>query len=220
QREPRSFVDGSPKIHVTERGAVRVTLEVERETEGSRFVQRISLSAGDAGNRVEFSSVIDWKTKEANLKSTFPLSAANNLATYNWDIGTIERPNAAERQFEVASHQWIDLTDKSGTFGTTILTDCKNASDKRNDQTIPLTLGRTPGAVRGGFPDQGTQAIGRHEILFGLAGHAADWRQSQTDWQAYRLNQPLIAFQSPAHKGAVGKTFSLIKVSNSRIRIL
>ena len=145
-----------------------------RETEGSRFVQRISLSAGDAGNRVEFSNVIDWKTKEANLKATFSLSAVNNLATYNWDIGTIQRPTEEERQFEVASHQWIDLSDKSGTYGATILTDCKNASDKPDDKTIRLTLVRTPG-TRGGYADQGTQDIGRHEIVFGIAGHAGDW---------------------------------------------
>ncbi len=112
QRAPRNFVSGDPKIHVAEAGPVRVAIEVERETEESKFVQTIRLSTGDSGNRVEFSNVIDWKTKEANLKATFPLAAANNLATYNWDVGTIQRPNAAERQFEVASHQWIDLTPK------------------------------------------------------------------------------------------------------------
>src|SRR5437762_3045107 len=219
QRAPRSFVSGEARIRVGEAGPVRVAIEVERETETSKFVQTVSLSAGDAGNRVEFSNVIDWKTKEANLKATFPLSAANNLATYNWDVGTIQRPNEEERQFEVASHQWIDLTDKSGGYGVTVLTDCKNASDKPDDKTIRLTLVRTPG-TRGGYADQGTQDVGRHEILFGLAGHAGDWRQAQTDWQAYRLNQPLIAFQSPAHPGGLGKSFSLMKVSNERIRVM
>src|SRR5207244_10888797 len=62
--------------------------------------------------------------------------------------------------------------------------------------------------------------IGRHDISFGLAGHSGDWRQSQTDWQAYRLNQPLIAFQSPSHAGELGKTFSLVKLSNDRIRVM
>ena len=219
QRAPRSFVSGEARIRVSEAGPVRVAIEVERETETSKFVQTVSLSTGDAGNRVEFSNAIDWKTKEVNLKATFPLSAANSLATYNWDVGTIQRPNEEERQFEVASHQWIDLTDKSGAYGVTVLTDCKNASDKPDDKTIRLTLIRTPG-TRGGYADQGTQDIGHHEILFGLAGHAGDWRQSQTDWQAYRLNQPLIAFQSPAHSGALGKSFSLLKVSQSRIRVM
>ena len=104
------------QIRIKENGPVRVSLEVTRETEGSKFVQTVSLSAGDAGNRVEFANAIDWRTLSANLKATFPLSASNDNATYNWDIGTIERPNANERQFEVASHRWIDLTDKSGSL--------------------------------------------------------------------------------------------------------
>ena len=219
QRAPRSFVGGEAKIRVVEAGPVRVAIAVERETEGSKFVQTVRLSTGDAGNRVEFSNVIDWTTKEANLKAVFPLTPANPLATYNWDVGTIQRPNEEERQFEVASHQWIDLTDKAGSFGATVLTDCKNASDKPDDKTLRLTLIRTPG-TRGGYADQGTQDIGRHEILFGLAGHANDWRQASTDWHAYRLNQPLIAFQSSSHPGALGKSLSLLKVSNDRVRVM
>jgi alpha-mannosidase len=182
-------------------------------------VQTVSLSAGDGGNRVEFGNVIDWKTKEANLKATFPLAATNKLATYNWDVGTIQRPNAAERQFEVASHQWIDLTDQSGSHGVTVLTDCKNGSDKPDDRTLRLTLVRTPG-TRGGYADQGTQDWGRHEIKYGLVGHGGDWRREETDWQAYRFNQPLIAFESSKHDGKLGKDFSLMKVSNSRVRAL
>src|SRR5205823_5433063 len=61
---------------------------------------------------------------------------------------------------------------------------------------------------------------GHHEFSFGLAGHRGDWKQAQTDWQGYRLNQPLIAFESSKHPGALGKTLSLMNVSNSRIRVL
>jgi alpha-mannosidase len=219
QQAPRSYVGGSPRITVVESGPARVAVQMERETEGSKFVEQIRLSAGDAGNRVEFVNAIDWSTKEANLKATFPLSASNRMATYNWDIGTVQRPNEEERQFEVASHQWIDLTDQNGSFGATVLTDCKNASDKPNDNTIRLTLIRTPG-TRGGYHDQGTQDIGHHDIVFGLAGHEGDWREGQTDWQAQRLNDPLVAFESTKHQGSLGKQFSLVKVNNSRIHML
>jgi alpha-mannosidase len=219
QAAPKAYVSGPAKVRVVENGPVRVALEVSRETAGSRFVQTVRLSAGDAGKRVEFGNVIDWNTKESNLKATFPLQASNEMATYNWDIGTIERRTAQPKKFEVPSHQWIDLTDASGEFGATILTDCKNGSDKPNDHTIRLTLIRTPG-TRGGYPDQGTQDIGHHEFIFGIAGHAADWRHSQTDWQAQRLNDPLIAFEAPKHAGALGRDFSLLKVSNPRIRVL
>lgn len=219
QRPPRSFVSGPAKVRIVENGPVRVSVEVTRESEDSKFVQTISLSAGDGSNRVEFGNVIDWKAREANLKATFPLTATNKLATYNWDVGTIQRPNASERQFEVASHQWIDLTDESGSHGVTVLTDCKNGSDKSDDRTLRLTLMRTPG-TRGGYVDQGTQDWGRHEVKYGLAGHGGDWRREETDWQAYRLNQPLIAFESSKHEGPLGRVFSLMKLSSSRVRAL
>jgi alpha-mannosidase len=219
QAAAKAFVSGPAKIRVTETGPARVGVEVSRETAGSRFVQTIRLAAGDAGKRVEFGNTVDWHTKESNLKATFPLAASNQMATYNWDIGTIERPSAEPKKFEVPSHQWIDLTDTSGEFGATILTDCKNGSDKPNDHTIRLTLIRTPG-TRGGYADQGTQDIGRHEFVYGIAGHAADWRHAETDWQAQRLNDPLLAFEASKHAGALGRAFSLLKISNPRIRVL
>jgi alpha-mannosidase len=153
------------------------------------------------------------------LKAAFPLTAANRMATYNWDIGTIERPTAEPKKFEVPSHQWIDVTDIKGEFGATVLTDCKNSSDKPNDHTIRLTLVRTPGTA-GGYHDQGTQDIGHHEFVYGIAGHARGWRDGQTDWQGQRLNAPLIAFETSKHAGALGQEFSLLKVSNPRIRVL
>jgi alpha-mannosidase len=186
-------------------------------------VQTVRLSAGEAGNRVEFGESIDWKTLSANLKAVIPLSAANQNATYNWEIGTIERPTEQERQFEVASHHWIDLTDQGGAYGTTILTDVKNGSDKRDDHTIRLTLIRTPGPavkMKGDFTDQMNQDWGRHEILFGVAGHNGGWRDGQTDWQAYRLSVPLIAFETARHAGALGKSFSLVTVNDPDVRIL
>jgi alpha-mannosidase len=205
---------------------VRVSLEVTRETEGSRFSQTISLSAGDAGNRVEVGNSIDWRGLASNLKETFPLTASNMNATYNWEVGTVQRPNATSRQFEVASHRWIDLTDKSGSFGTTILAGIKNGSDKPNDNTIRLTLMRSPGMrtqANGrppGYTDQANQDWGHHEFLFGLTGHQSDWHTADTDWQAYRLNNRLIAFATEKHIGALGKSFSLLHLDNSRIRVL
>jgi alpha-mannosidase len=218
-RAPRTYVQGPAKIRIVENGPVRVALEIARETEGSKFVQTVRLSAGDAGNRVEVATSLDWMTKEAHLKAVFPLTASNPNATYNWDIGTIERPTNHERQFEVASHQWFDLTDKAGAFGVTVLSDSKIASDKPNDSTLRLTLVRTPG-IRGGYEDQSSQDLGHHEFVYGLAGHAGDWRQGQTDWQAQRLNAPLLAFETAKRAGAFGRTFALLTTSNSRVRVL
>ncbi len=126
-RIPRAYVQDAPRIRIVENGPVRVALEIKREAEGSTVVQTIRLTAGGGGDRVEFANVIDWQTKEANLKAAFPLTASNPEATYNWDIGTIQRGNDDEKKYEVASHQWFDLTDKSGAFGVTVLSDARTA---------------------------------------------------------------------------------------------
>ncbi len=86
-----------------------------------------------------------------------------------------------------------------------------------------LTLIYTPGLGDGNgksYSDQTTQDWGHHEFTYGLAGHAGDWRREQTDWQALRLNQPLIAFTTSTHPGALGRNFSFVNLSNSRIRVL
>jgi alpha-mannosidase len=226
QAAPVGYVAGPAKIRIKENGPARVSIEVSREAMGSKFVQTISLAAGDAGNRVEFANQVDWRSKAVNLKVAFPLTASNPDATYNEEVGTIERPNATDRQFETFSHRWIDLTDKSGGFGATILTEAKNGSDKPADNTIRLTLLRTPGLrpTTNGRPpaysDQANQDWGHHEFTFGLTGHAAGWREAQTDWQGYRLNDPLRAFSTAKHTGALGKSFSLVHVSNPRVRVL
>jgi len=218
-RAPRAYVSGPATIRIVEQGPVRAALEVTRETEGSTFVQTLRLAAGDPGNRIEVGNVVDWNTREAHLKAVFPLTARNPEATYNLDVGTIRRGNNDERQFEVASHQWLDLTDRSGDFGVTVLTDAKFGSDKPDDGTVRLTLMRTPG-TRGGYEDQGTQDIGRHEFVYGLAAHPSDWKEARTDWQGQRLSQPMLAFETAGHPGKLGKSFSLVKVNNDRVRIL
>ncbi len=223
QAAPRAYIGGSAKARIVENGPARIAIEVTREGEGSKFTQTVRLSAGDAGNRVEFGESIDWRSLSANVKAVFPLACANKLATYNWEVGTIQRPVAFDRQFEVASHHWIDQTDESGTYGATILTDVKNGSDKRDDSTIRLTLLRSPGGaseMKGAYTDQLNQDWGHHEILFGLAGHAGDWRQGRTDWQAYRLSTPMIAFNTEKHAGTLGRSFSLVTVDKPNIRIL
>ncbi len=223
QAAPQAYIGGTAAARIVENGPVRIAVEVTREGEGSRFTQTVRLSAGDAGNRVEFGESVDWRSLSANVKVIFPLTATNKLATYNWEVGTVQRPAAFDRQFEVASHHWIDQTDESGSYGATILTDVKNGSDKRDSSTLRLTLLRSPGGaseMQGAYTDELNQDWGHHDILFGLAGHAGDWRQGRTDWQGYRLSTPMIAFTTAKHPGSLGRSFSLLSVSSPNIRVL
>ncbi len=90
---PAGYVEGPAEITVVENGPARVAIKIERESRHSKFVQMVRLSAGGAGDRIEWSNEIDWATAESSLKAVFPLTVANPLATYNWEVGTIERGN-------------------------------------------------------------------------------------------------------------------------------
>ncbi len=218
QNPPVDYVEGPASICIVESGPERVALEIERESRGSKFVQLIRLSAGGSADQIVFYNYIDWFTKESSLKASFPLAVSNHLASYNTGVGIVQRGNNDPKKFEVPSHQWFDLTDSSGTYGVSILEDCKYGSDKPADNVLRLTLLYTPG-VRNDYKDQATQDFGKHEICYALYGHRGDWRAGNSNWQGARLNQPLLAFQTISHKGFLGKTFSFLHLSNPDIAV-
>jgi len=218
KQPPAGYVDGPASIKIVESGPVRASLEVSRESRGSRFVQQIRLSAGGTADRVEFATNIDWFTGESSLKATFPLTVSNSVATYNAGLGTLERANNNEKKYEVPSHQWFDLTDRSGEYGVSILEDSKFGSDKPADNVVRLTLLYTPG-VRGSYKDEATQDFGKHEMLFALYGHKGTWRDGGSVWQAARLNEPLVAFQTHPHGGTIGRSFSFLQVSSPEVAV-
>ncbi len=215
---PRSYVTSPAQVRVVESGPVRVTLEVSRESEGSRFVQRISLASGAAGDRVDVANTIDWQTQQRSLKATFPLTVANPQATYQISLGALQRGNNDPKKYEVPQHEWFDLTSPDGKYGVAVLNDCKYGSDKPTDNTLRLTMVYTPG-VRGGYRDQSTQDIGRHNILYSIAPHAGDWKQGKVQWIARRVNQPMLAFATPSHPGPLGREFSLLKLNTDQVAV-
>ncbi len=214
----KAVVGGPAKIRVLEDGPARVALEVERHGENSTFVQEIRLAAGGAADRLEVVNRIDWRTLGVSLRAAFPLAATNAEATFDDKAGVIRRGTNDPKHFELAQQQWMDLTDKDGAFGVSILNDCKYGSDKPDDHTLRTTMIHTPG-VRDRFRDQATQDIGRHEIGLAFVAHRGSWEEGRTAWQAARFNQPLRAFLPAAHPGALGRTFSLVSLNNDQVQI-
>lgn len=218
QLPAKAFVgeSGPVSVEVIENGPARVAVQVTREAEGSVFTQRIRLASG--GQRVEFDTDIDWKTRERSVRAAFPLTASNPTATYDIHLGTTERGNGHPNQYEYLFHQWFDLTDTSGDFGTTVMCDSKYAADKPDDNTVRLTLLFTPG-VRGGYPDQQSQDIGRHNVRYAVQGHTGDWREGRSFANAAGLNQPLIPFRTTSHAGDLGKSVSLLSLSSDTVSV-
>ena len=224
-KPPRAYVSGS-QIKIVENGPVRVALEVTRSADGSTFVQRINLTEG--GDRLEFDTRVDWKTPGTLLKASFPMTASNPKATFDLGLGTIERGNATPNLYEVPAHEWADITDASGAFGTAILNNSKYGWDKQADNILRLTLIHTPApdvkpvpvsSTRKTFVHQGTNDIGHHHFIYAIAPHQHDWREGRIPARAARLNQPLIAFQTKLHAGNLGRSFSMLRVSGDQVAV-
>jgi alpha-mannosidase len=222
QKPPVDFLDKEASVKIVEKGPVRVALEVTRKGRNSEIRQVISLAAGEAGKRIEVTNKVDWQSKEVSLKAAFPLAVSNEKATYSLGVGTIQRGNNKENQFEVPAHQWFDLTDKSGSNGVTIIEDCKYGSDKPNDNTVRLTLLYTPysHSFSTDFYHQNSQDWGIHDIRYGIYSHAGDWTKGQSPLQAMFFNKPLIAAESPSHDGKLGKEVSMIKISSPGVGLM
>lgn len=217
-RERNQFVTvgGPAEIEVVESGPVRAAIRVRRQAVNSTFIQTIRLARGDAGHRIEWACDVDWQSTECALRAAFSLTVSNPLATYNLGLGVVQRGNNDPRKYEVPSREWFDLTDRSGRYGVSVLEDCKFGSDKPSDGLVRLTLLYTPG-VRKAYMDQHSQDWGRHEFVYGLYGHARDWRDARSEWQGRRLNQPLRAFQAGRHAGPLGRTCSFARLSTDRV---
>ncbi|HEY5958202.1 MAG TPA: glycoside hydrolase family 38 C-terminal domain-containing protein [Polyangiaceae bacterium] len=214
----RATLSSQPTLRVIEAGPVRLALQIEREAEGSRFVQTVRLAAGAAGDRVEFVDQIDWKSTACSLKASFPLGLKHSHATYSWDLGTLERGANHAKQYEMPTHAWIDLDDPLGTYGVALLTGAKYGSDRPTDDRIRLTLLFTP-AAPDDYREQRFQDWGRHEIKYALSGHPGDWRAAKTQWLARRFEQPLRAFAVSKHTGVLGKRFSALSLRRDGVAL-
>jgi alpha-mannosidase len=214
---PREYVQ-APEIRIVERGPVRVAIEITRKAAGSTFVQRVSLS--ERSQRVDVENLVDWKSPNSLLKVSFPFTASNPKATYDLGLGTIHRGNNTPDHYEVPAQQWADITDQSGKFGVAVLNDSKYGWDKPEDNVLRLTLLHT-GKARA-YPYQSSNDLGHHRFVYSIAGHRGDWRgerETSIPARAAELNQPMMAFQTEAHAGELGRVFSIVWLTNNEGQI-
>jgi len=211
---PVAYVGGTATMKVIENGPARVAVEVIRHTDKSTFRTVIRLATNS--DRIEFDNTVDWYERETLLKVAFPLATANETVTYDIGLGTIERGINTPKKYEVPAQQWADMTAPQGDYGIAILNDCKYGWDHPDSGTVRLSLIHTPGVYDNWawVMDERSQDNGHHQFTFAVQGHRDDWRNGGVIWQAARLNQPLLAFQTSEHSGKLGKEYSLLSVTS------
>ena len=210
-------IDGDVRISIAEQGPVRATLKVERSYGPSKFVQYVSLTDGGDDDRIDVRNTVDWSSRDVLLKAEFPCAVANAKAAYDLGLGFIERGNNTETAYEVPAQKWVDLTDADGSYGVTILNDCKYGWDKPADNTLRLTLLHTPSTEKR-YAHQRTLDHGVHHYTYSIVGHTGA-RTEDALVAGEALNMPLVAFVAPKHAGHLGRTFSMLAASTPQIGV-
>ncbi len=231
----RTVLEKPDSVVVLERGPVRARVRVAHTYGKSRFWQDVILYAGM--DRVDFEFRGDWHEHYKFLKVAFPVAAKNDFATYEIPYAVIQRfthviknpvqtkmqfpPRAWEPadqlKFEVAALRWVDLTDRSGKFGVTLLNDCKYGHSVAGD-TMRISVLRGP---RRGYPrtpeswaDQSDHPIvGIHHVRYALVPHAGDWRDGDAVRRGLSFNYALLTNLTEAHYGDLDSELSVVEAS-------
>ena len=208
--EPIRVKDGV-KIEIAENGPAVCSLKITRTHGGSTFEQTVRLTAG--GQRVDVACKVDWFERASNLRAAFPLAVSNPKAAFDLGLGAIDSGNTDSfPYYQHVVHQWADLTAEDGSYGVSILNDCKYGMDKPNDNTLRLTLIHTPLAQFSPESGQDWQDMGLNLFTYSIMGHKGP-RTGETTKEAAELNQPQMSFRTSRHGGAK-KVLSLVSVSD------
>ncbi len=211
--ETPAIVGGTPEIEIVENGPAVVSIKVKRTFEGSTFEQIISL--WDGGQRVDVANVVDWYQRKSNLRAAFHMNVSNPKATFDLGLGAIESGNTDSfPYYQHVAHQWADLTAEDGSYGVSILNDCKYGMDKPTDDTLRLTLIHTPAFPFSQESGQDWQDMGLNIFTYSIAGHKGF--RDDTAKEAAELNQPMMPFTAPKHDGN-GKAISFVSVNDEHV---
>ena len=216
-KEPLA-VDEAVEVSVETIGPLMAVLRVDRRYRESAFTQRIILYDGTADDRIDIRNNVDWKSRRTLLKAAFPLSFTATQATYDLGLGQIRRGNNTPTAYEVPAQEWADLTADDGSYGVTILNDCRYGWDKPDDNTLRLTLLHTPTADRD-FRNEKTLDIAPHEFTYSIVGHPGALDATAAAASADALNQRKSAYTVSSHAGVLGKSFSMVSTTDPAIRV-
>lgn len=209
------IVSENAKVEVVDNGPAVVSVKVTRTFGLSTFEQTISL--WDGGQRVDVANFVDWHERKCNLRAAFPLNVSNPKATFDLGLGAIDSPNTDSfPYYQHVCHQWADLTAEDGSYGVSIMNDCKYGMDKPNDNTLRLILIHSPAGKFKMESGQDWQDMGPNTFTYSITGHKGF--RDNTTREAAQLNQPMLPFATPKHDG-IGKSVSFVSVSDTHVNV-
>ena len=143
--------------------------------------------------RIDFITNVDWHENHVLLKTSFATTIHTNMASYDIQFGSIERPNHQNTswdaaKFEVCAHKWADLSEEG--YGVSLLNNCKYGHSAMGGE-LQLTLIKC-GTYPNYEADQGV-----HKFTYSLYPHSDSFKHGGTINEAYKLNRPMSAVATP-----------------------
>ncbi len=203
-------------LKIQESGPARVAFEVIQKDKKSEFKSYICLTEG--GKAVEVYSELEWQSMRTLAKHRFAFTAENEKATFDLGLGAIERGNMNEKLFEVPAQRWADITDKSGEFGVSVISECKYGWDKYSDNTLRLTALHTPKKNYRIDSMQSMMDLGLNIYSYAVFPHK-NGVGTETQQIAREFTTPLTAVRIKKHNGALGSSYSFGCVSDNGVII-
>ncbi|MBQ5970668.1 MAG: hypothetical protein IJL52_11265 [Clostridia bacterium] len=212
-RAPAAFAQKG-EIEVLENGPVRVTLGVRQTAGNSTFSYRVSLTEG--GQWVSVQNEVEWREFCTLLQNGFCFTAENREATYDLGLGVIRRPTATKKMYAVPAQKWADLTDEKSSFGISVFSDSKYGWVKPDKHTLRLTVVHTPKHYYRNDSVQGMMDFGLNRYGYAIYSHGGAFG-SGTQFGARCFQQPMVAFLTGNHPGALGSKFSFGGVNKPNV---
>ncbi|MGN1124058.1 MAG: glycoside hydrolase family 38 C-terminal domain-containing protein, partial [Eubacterium sp.] len=203
-------------VTILEQGPARVAFKVIQKDKDSTFSNIIALT--DSSEVVEVYSEIEWRSLKTMAKNKFSFTASNEKATFDLGLGAIKRGNMNEKLFEVPAQKWADITDKSGDFGVSVISECKYGWDKFKDNTLRMTVLHTP---KGDFrPDsvQSLMDLGLNRYSYAIFSHNGEVG-ADTQLEARKFIAPMSAYACTKHQGQLKSEYSFGGVSTNDVII-
>lgn len=202
------------KCELIESGPVRATIKVTQKCNRSTFTYYVSLTSG--GRWVSVYNEVQWQEFCRTLHNGFCFNLYCDNAVYDLGLGTISRGVATKKLYEVPAQKWADMSDRNQNCGVSIFSDSKYGWIMKDNRTIRLTAIHSPKHFYRSDSVQGMLDFGLNRYSYAIYSHKGDFR-NDTQFNAKSFNQPMAAFVSSKHTGALGSDFSFIDVKGDNV---
>ncbi len=201
-------------IEVIEEGVCRVAMKIVKTYKDSTFTSIVALSRG--GKVIEVYDETEWRSTCSAAKEIFSFTAESPVATYDLGLGAIKRGNMTEKLFEVPAQKWADITDESGEFGVSVISECKYGWDKYDNNTLRLTLMHTPLKNYRVDSMQSMMELGLNRYSYAIYSHSGTVGHD-TQCEARNFVMPMASFICSKHGGAKISELSFASLSGNAI---